>query len=264
MFARNMQLYAFNLDRELVFSRHANKKCNYICMECGGVLRLREGEKRQLHFYHLAGSPSCRQNSKSAAHLQVQLYLQRILPQGEVMLEYRFPEVNRIADAAWLPQKLIFEVQCSPLAKEEMAARVEDYSKCGFRVIWILHDKRYNQWRISSVERALKLGALPYYFTNIDEKGKGFIYDQWEHIQRGIRKSVLPALFVDIASPYPGGFKGDLGSLEEGHPYLVKAKERELALEVKKTGFDLKGLFQKVKEAGNKLLTHLLKPYCSD
>lgn len=258
MFARIMQLYAFNLLGEVTFSRHAKKKCDYTCMECGGILRLREGERRQHHFYHLNLSESCRQNAKSAAHLQVQLYLQNALPQGEAFLEYRFPEVNRIADVVWLPQKLIFEVQCSPLTKEEAQARNSDYKSCGYQVIWILHDKRYNQWRVSSVER--HLGLSPYYFTNIDAAGKGIIYDQWECIQRGIRKSALPALRVDIASPYPGGFKGDLGSLEEGHPYLEKVKERELTLQAKRKRFNLKEFFQ---EWSNKLFSFLLKPYCS-
>lgn len=263
-----MQLYAIDLSGELVFSRHAKKKYNYYCMECRGILRLREGERRQHHFYHISLSKSCRQNGKSAAHLQVQLNLQNALPQGEAFLEYRFPEVNRIADVVWLPKKLIFEVQCSPLTKEEAQARNSDYKSCGYQVIWILHDKRYNQWRVSSVERWFKLGleieALPYYFTNIDEKGKGFIYDQWEYVQRGVRKSVLPALPVDVSSPYIGGFRGDLGSLEEGHPYLDKVKERERGLEVRNTGFEWRGIFQKAKEWGNKLLSHLLKPYCSD
>lgn len=256
MFA--MQLYAFDHSGEVIFSRHAQKKCNYTCMECSGTLRLREGEKRQLHFYHLKPSPSCRQSAKSAAHLQTQLYLQRTLPEGEVFLEYRFSDVNRIADVVWLPQKLVFEVQCSPLSKEEMEERMADYAKCGFQVIWIFHDKRYNQWRVSAVER----GLAKRYFTNIDGEGRGCIYDQWEYIERGVRKGKLRPLQVDVARPYPDGFEGDLGSLEEGHPYLEKVREREVELQMR-GGFELGDLFQKVGEWGKQLMVYLLKPYCS-
>lgn len=259
MFA--MQLYAFDHSGEIIFSRSAQKKYNYTCMECGGTLRLREGEKRQVHFYHLKPSAFCRQNAKSAAHLQVQLYLQRALPKGEAFLEHRFSEVNRIADVVWLPQKLVFEVQCSPLSKEEMVKRMEDYSTCGFQVIWIFHDKRYNQWRVSTVER--ELGGMQRYFTNIDAEGRGCIYDQWEFIERGIRKGKLPLLKIDVGRPYSGGFEGDLGSLEEGHPYLSRVKERELELQ-KGRRIEFGEIFQRVREWGNQLMAYLLKPYCSD
>lgn len=257
MFA--MQLYAFDLAGEIIFSRNAQKKCNYTCMECGGLLRLREGEKRQLHFYHLTLSPTCRQHSKGENHLQVQLFLQKALPQGEATLEYRFSEVNRIADVVWLPKKVVFEVQCSPLSKEEMLKRMEDYGKCGYQVIWILHDKRYNQWRVSALEKALN--GLPYYFTNIDSRGNGFIYDQWEHIEKGIRKGVLPPLRIDPASPYPGGFQGDLGSLEEDHPYRIGIKEREFEFQAKKKRINFREILQ---EGINRVFSYLLKPYCSD
>lgn len=255
MFA--MQLYAFDISGEVTFSRHAQKKCNYTCMECGGTLRLREGEKRQLHFYHLKLSPSCRQHSKSESHLQVQLYLKRIIPQA--VLEYRFSEINRIGDVVCHSQKLVFEVQCSPLSREELQARMQDYGKCGYQVIWILHDKRYNQWRVSRIEQALE--GVPYYFTNIDGKGNGIIYDQWDHIEKGIRKGVLSPLKVDLASPYPGGFEGDLGSLAEDHPYRARIKEKEFALQAKKKKVNIREVFR---EWSDKVFRYLLKPYCSE
>lgn len=255
-----MQLYALDLSGEIIFSKHAQKKCNYTCVECGGILRLREGEQRQHHFYHLTYSQSCHLHAKSAAHLQTQLYLERCIPQGEVFLEYRFPTIQRIADVVWLPKKLIFEVQCSPLTTQELLSRQEDYGLCGYKVIWILHDKRYNQWRVSPIEN--KLGSSLRYFTNIDAEGKGFIYDQWEHIERGIRKSVLPPLPVDISNPFLDGFKGDLESLEQDHPYLAKVFEKKSALQSSRKGFSLEGFLQKTKKIASELLTYFLRPYC--
>lgn len=266
MFARNMNLYAINSEGEPVFSLQAKRKLDYFCMECGSVVRLRDGEERHPHFYHLAKTKQCRQNGKSRAHLEVQLFIERAL-QGEVLLEHRFPSINRIADVAWPAKKLIFEVQCSPLTKDECTARIKDYASLGYQVVWILHDRRYNQWRVSALERYLMgLMDIPHYFTNIDHEGKGCIYDQWAFKDRGIRKSALPPLPVDVSMPYFNerklGFKGDFGSLEEDDPYLMKAEEKELALKKKGEFWSWKELLNKVKEMGNSFLANLLKPHC--
>jgi len=73
-------------------------------------------------------------------------------------------------------------VQCSPITPQELLARNRDYASCGYRVIWIFQDQRYNAFRLSGAEHAL--GAAPYFFTNIDEKGEGVIYMQSARIHR--------------------------------------------------------------------------------
>lgn len=135
------------------------------------------------------------------AHLQVQMHLLTILPKDECALEYRFPSIQRIADVAWIPNKLIFEIQCSAITAEEVAKRNADYRKLGWQVIWIFHDHRYNHSKLSAAESILC--GLPHYFTNIDQEGKGVIYDQLSINRQGIRQHSVRSSAVNIASLNP-------------------------------------------------------------
>lgn len=191
-----MQLYALDERQRLIFARHAAKQKDYFCLECRRLVRRRGGSHRHVHFYHLVASHACRQNGKSMAHLQVQSRLLSLLPPGECLLECRFPEINRIADAVWISKKIVFEVQCSSISAEEVSKRNHDYRSLGFQVVWILHDKRYNQQRMSSAE--IFLQECPHYFTNIDAEGAGDIYDQFSIVQKGVRTNVLPPLLVGV------------------------------------------------------------------
>ncbi|MCE5316355.1 MAG: hypothetical protein LLG04_03200 [Parachlamydia sp.] len=214
-----MQLFALDQDNHPVAARHASKKRDYICLECQAAVRCRSGPHRQAHFFHLKPSATCKLSGKGIEHLQVQCRLRQLLPEGECFLEHRFPELGRIADVAWLPRRLIFEIQCSPISSEEIAARNRDYASLGFQVIWILHDKRYNQRRVSEAEQGLK--DQMHYYTNIDAEDKGQIYDQYETCTGSFRlKRSLPVA-VDLSQPkenrerlfrpnWPLHFAGDL------------------------------------------------------
>jgi competence protein CoiA len=195
-----VQLYANDEQGHLVWAGRAAKQCNYFCLECGSLVRLRGGLHRQNHFFHLEPQRSCHQSGKSMRHLQVQCALQRLLPQGEAQLEQPFPAINRIADVVWFPHRFIFEIQCSPISLEELEQRNLDYQKIGYQVIWIFHDQQFNRRRISAAEQAMR--GLPHYFTNIDAEGNGFIYDQYDLSVRGVRRERLPPLPVDLSRPH--------------------------------------------------------------
>lgn len=194
-----MQLYAFDQKRQVIFARDASRQMDYFCPECSGVLRLRGGVHRQNHFYHLETTRNCRQSGKSIEHLNVQLYFLSALPIGECILEMRFPEISRIADIYWADKKIVFEVQCSPISRQEVQERSKDYQSLGFEVIWVLHDKRYNQKRSTSAEDFLH--HRPHYFTNIDEGGAGIIYDQFSQLDKGYRINCMPPLAIDVSHP---------------------------------------------------------------
>lgn len=192
-----MQLYAFNKERQVIFARNASRQLDYFCPECSAIVRLRGGLHRQNHFYHLQTVENCRQSGKSIEHLNVQLFFLSILPAGECDLEKRFPEISRIADVFWINKKIVFEIQCSPISRQEVQERNQDYHRLGFEVIWILHDKRYNQKRLTAAEDFLHY--RPHYFTNIDENGAGIIYDQFSILEKGFRTNCMPPLPVDVA-----------------------------------------------------------------
>lgn len=191
-----MQLYAFDAKKQLISAHHATKKTDYQCLECKQIVRLRGGPQRQRHFFHLEPTPFCRQHQKGPVHLQLQMYLLQRLPLGDCQLECSFPSINRIADVAWSSQKIIFEIQCSPITPEEVLARNRDYQKLGWQVVWILHDQRYNQMRLSAAEWALR--SSPHFFSNMNHLGEGIIYDQFDICDKGIRLRRLPALPVNL------------------------------------------------------------------
>lgn len=169
-------------------------------MECGKAVRLRGGEHRQDHFYHLKPDAACRQSQKSMTHLQVQWYLLNLLNGEDVALERRFPEISRIADVVWEDRKLVFEVQCSPIKKKEVEARNQDYGSIGYQVVWILHERRFLRRQVSAAE--VWLQGHPHYYTNFDSEGVGEIYDQLHLISRCIRQFSTHKTTVDLATPH--------------------------------------------------------------
>lgn len=263
-----MQLYAQDQNGILVLAHNAMPKKNYKCLECESIVRARKGNFRKAHFYHLNAKTACSLQGKSLTHLAIQHYLFDLLPDGEVELEKRFSSINRIADVVWLKHNLIFEVQCSFIDEQEVLSRNRDYASIGYEVIWILHDKRYNKWRHSLAERALE--NKPHYFTNMNQHGKGMIYDQFEIIQNGLRKIRFASLPVDLSQPckvnhtksihlamlkkrleWQWSFEGDLLSeylYDSNSAYLNFATiEQQKFLPQKKASFF--GIFQFLKDA---------------
>lgn len=206
-----MQLYAKTLQQKIIAASQASKGQDYFCLECGSLVRKRGGIHRNDHFFHLHPPDSCRQNGKSMPHIQTQIFLESLLPPGESFLEYPFPTIKRIADVAWISNQLVFEIQCSPIKWEEIAARNKDYALMGYQVIWILHDSRFNQWKLSGAE--IYLQASPHYFTNMDAEGCGMIYDQFQILRKGLRMEKLPPLVVDLSQPMQTHFKNTAKNL---------------------------------------------------
>ena len=191
-----MQIYARDNLKQLFHARNALKQTDYFCVECHQSVRLRGGPQRQAHFYHLDPTPFCRQHQKGMIHLQLQSYFFNRLPTGDCQLEHHFPEINRIADVAWFSEKIVFEIQYSAISSKEVLERNRDYKSCGWQVVWILHDHRFNQNRLSAAESALE--NFPHYFTNMDQFGKGVIYDQFDVREENFRKNRFPPLPIEI------------------------------------------------------------------
>jgi len=195
-----MQFYAFDEKKHLIHAKYAKKNLNYKCIECQTRVRLRGGIHRQLHFYHLDQMRSCGLHQKSMAHLELQNFLAKKLPKDDSKLECRFPSINRIADVAWLSQKIVFEIQCSPISAIEVLQRNWDYQSQGWSVVWILHDRRYNQKCLTPAEKSLQ--GHPYYFSNMNADGMGLIYDQFEIVEKSLRKIKMDKLRVDLTQVF--------------------------------------------------------------
>jgi competence protein CoiA len=172
-----MHIYAKNHVGEITPSYRAEAKKNYFCLECGDPVRVRRPFERMAHFFHIQPRVSCRQHKKSREHIETQLHILRMLPEGEAVLERGFSEIGRIADVCWEEKKIIFEVQCSPINPYDLKARNRDYAKLGYRVVWIFHTNRYGQSTLSPAE--IVMAGSAHYYTDIDKDGKGVIFDRW-------------------------------------------------------------------------------------
>lgn len=178
-----MQLFALDEKDQIVSVVEANKKNDYFCLECQTTVRKRGGFLKKDHFYHIDQHRVCRQNGKSLEHLHIQQHLQKLFPSA--LMEKRFDSIHRIADVCVEDFKIIFEVQCSPITAKEIRERNLNYESLGYRVIWILHEKQYNKFYLSSAEHFLL--SHPHYFTDFNESGEGLFYDQLDFIYKGKR-----------------------------------------------------------------------------
>ncbi len=197
---RFVQLYALDCDGTKVHALKAHKQTNYTCLECGDPVRLRSGLLRRGHFFHLGSQRTCGLSHKSIEHIQVQEYLLQQFEESTCTLEKPFPRIARIADVVWETEKLIFEVQCSPISPEEIEARNKDYLSEGYTVIWIFHDKRFNKRNVSAAEIFLR--DEPYYYTNINKGGTGIIYDQFSSIQGNKKHKLSSPLVVNLTQVF--------------------------------------------------------------
>ncbi|MCB1082949.1 MAG: hypothetical protein KDK61_01450 [Simkania sp.] len=193
-----MQFFAYD-ELQIIFAEEALKGKDYRCPECHGRLRVKEGLHRRKHFFHFRPSSFCRQSGKTETHLTIQKNILQSLPEGQAVLEKRFPTINRVADVVWEAKKRIFEVQCSPISLQEVKERMADYAAEGYEVIWVLHDYRFNRKRLSAAENYLRPSHA--FFTSINAKGRGFFYDQYEIFSSGIRVEKGPPHPIDIGHP---------------------------------------------------------------
>ena len=107
-------------------------------------------------------------------HLETQKLLAASLEGAE--MEVSLPQLRRRADVLWVPEKTVFEVQCSPISGKEVLSRTSDYACYGYRVIWVLHDALYNKAVMTGAERVMQGRA--HLFSSVDAKGRGGIYEQ--------------------------------------------------------------------------------------
>ena len=115
-------------------------------------------------------------NTMHRFHIAIQKKLATLIP--ELFLEYPFPTIGRIADAVYFPEKLIFEVQCSPISLTEVQRRIRDYGSLGFEVVWVLDDRLYNKSTLSTSE--LYMREQRSFYASCSHSGEGFFYDKLE------------------------------------------------------------------------------------
>lgn len=194
-----MQIYAYDKEGEEIAAHFAKMGASYWCPDCHSEVRVRSGPSVRPHFFHLKPTLPCRLHQKTPTHLAIQSRLLKDLPEGEAFMEKRFPSLNRIADLVWEKEKLVFEIQVSFITAGEVEARSAAYRSLNYEIVWVLHDHRFNHFRITAAERALL--PHPHYFTSITAEGSGGFFDQFSFHCGGTRAARLFRRPVDLAQP---------------------------------------------------------------
>jgi|JI9StandDraft_1071089.scaffolds.fasta_scaffold10773_5 hypothetical protein len=184
-----------------------------------------------------------------ALHRAIQERLVSTLPKGEVVLEK--PIGAHRADVLWEKEKIVFEIQCSPLSLEDAVARSRSYQEKGFALVWILHTKTFNRKRLTSTEIFLR--TLPCYYTAMTSRTVLGFYDQVEVIKEMRRVFTSKPLSIDFTKPLRNpnlSFMGDRFNQEI---------EVQKALAYVKKYFTSKSLFSYGKSLYRKAILSLLK-----
>jgi competence protein CoiA len=179
-----MAFYAVD-DDDLIDAADAEPRKIYWCLDCFGPVKRRVGKNRLSHFYHLKTTPQCRLYSKTEDHLLAQIQLQKSFPEGALQMERPFIQIDRVADLCWEKEKVVFEIQCSPMSEKEAEMRIHDYRSVGYEVIWLLDDKRYNKRVARPAEEFLRQFST--YYLLIEKGLTSRCYDQFEIFSDGKR-----------------------------------------------------------------------------
>lgn len=134
-----------------------------LCPECKAVLHYRAPYNRQAHFFHKP-SATCQYGLISQKHLFLQGKLEGLL--DECILEY--PIASRIADVAWIKEKIVFEVQVSPISWEDLCARSRDYWSEDWHVVWFLDEEEFFKPKYSHWWPILQ--TIPYLFFSVHKE----------------------------------------------------------------------------------------------
>lgn len=198
-----MALYASDGD-SYIFARDAAPNGSYSCLECSLPVKPRRSKCRVPHFYHLKKSPQCHLYSKSEDHLILQLQIQKILADETALIEHRLPSIHRIGDLIWEKERIVFEIQCSPISISEAQSRMTDYGKIGYRIVWLLDDRIFNRRFVRPVEQFLRSQSC--YFFTFNRSVLSYFYDQMEIVIKNKRLRKGAPLWIDLAKPYAKPF----------------------------------------------------------
>jgi competence protein CoiA len=132
-------LYGKTKQGTIEHAANATKDCNYYCPLCCQKLMLKQGKYKRAHFAH--GKISCAHKEESYVHYQAKYSLGRAIKDlgMDVQIEPYLKACHQIPDIL-INNKIILEIQCSPITVAQLQTRTGDYNKLGYLVIWIIED----------------------------------------------------------------------------------------------------------------------------
>lgn len=167
-------LIALDTQNKYIQAHQADVQHVYRCPGCRETVHLRQGEIKQPHFAHHAGS-TCQTFSENessqhlAGKLQLAAYCQKF---GDVCLEAVLPEIQQRPDILLIRenQRLAIEYQCSPISQSRLNERNAGYRQQNIQVIWILGPTYYRK-NLSqrTILKFLSPKGLTFYLPNCEQ-----------------------------------------------------------------------------------------------
>jgi hypothetical protein len=116
----------------------------YMCPECGTKMTFVNCSNRLRHFRHLVNN-TCLWEPESTDHIELKHYIYDSLLRTGFFVEYEWKIGSGIADVAVFTgdKTIAIECQVSPISKQDLRERTENYIKLGAIPVWILHPKHF-------------------------------------------------------------------------------------------------------------------------
>ena len=178
-----MALYACDED-DLIIAADAEPGKIYCCLECFGPSK---GEARQKLASPFLPSEDLSRNAAFTAKPKTTCSLKCKSKKSFRLRPFKssVPSSKSIAlpTPAGRSEKIVFEIQCSPMTDKEAEMRIRDYKSIGYDVVWLLDDKRYNKRVVRPAEEFLRRHST--YYMSIKQGWRSEYYDQFEIFQKG-------------------------------------------------------------------------------
>lgn len=219
-----MQRFALTEEGKRVSAEEALSQVNYVCPECLSLVRLKKGEVKVAHFFHLEEGRECRWKTRFQVHTSIQENIAQRL--GNCTVECFFPEISRIADIAYHPSKVVFEIQVSPISAQEVRIRTEDYFRAGWHVIWILHAEQFGKQKACEAEEVFQ--GIPHYFTSFFDRGDReelCVWDDSSFVYKRKRRWFKPISRIKILNFDPCIFFTPPSQVDKRERYFKSFKE---------------------------------------
>lgn len=148
-------LFGFDENKQLVKAATTQKEQAIFCPDCGERLICKVGTIKIPHFSHYKNSQCCSfSEGESAEHLA---FKEGFYKWGKAFaedweMEAILPEISQRPDL--LSQKLVIEVQCSPLKISRFIERITGYHKHQYEDWWLLGPKLAPKKKLTQLQKA--------------------------------------------------------------------------------------------------------------
>lgn len=132
------------IDGVRIIAAIAERGPEYRCPSCNGMLVLRKGRKVVHHFAHKPPTSCSWAKGETQAHLEAKQHVAGALSQRGIRAELEYtvdtlPGDRRADVMAWSPsgRMIAFELQHTPLGRDEIERRAYSYSRADIAQVWI-------------------------------------------------------------------------------------------------------------------------------